>query len=678
MIANRSRSAGGLRREDGLGAVVPSIVLLAGLAAVAVIVAAQSSLSPSALSERSGAAWGLYTVGNVPAVYARLPFSPFDAHIDHRSWGLTILLTLVYLGSVTAIGNTVVKAVRGSDSWPRPLSAVAGFLPGYVMVLAPLQLLFAAVPLSTAVWLALGGMPVTALMIHRRALSRFSTDLRRNRRPPRNAGLTVGGIIVLVVLAVVHRLQVDEFFLTQDSIVYFLHEGEVQTLGQAGRYLGQWSIQSDEWVFNAPLMFASHRVGDLWFPIYASQCAGLASFLSLVFGIVHRLAARRKSLAAGVAVVAIFGATFSIYPWLYVTSVAGGQPVVTVGHVGRHVGILAPWLALLLLGRQPRSVVIALAFATLGLGFTSVHNVLNVGAAIGAVLIWHALAARHVTWAPGRSLRAVAYLLPAVSVTAIVGAFWWLAHADTPASAAWWLVAGALVATAGAFAMGAATSIRAPPTTSRRSAAWGAAWLMAAVGGLVLANNLTDSLRLGGSRSLLATVLPGYGTTPLERGELVGGVLRALSFPGVSEPACAAFRQCQGIPDLLAGFGVLFVLVLVTWSSFGRLTADPATNARRAVLLILVAALEVGLVLTFFTGAESVEQGIIFSRFLEVPSYGLLALAAMAFAESRSRLTVAAGMAVLVLWSVIPLVATQWPEQMVRNAGWYLEHLGVL
>lgn len=657
---------------------VPSVVLLAGLATVAAIVAVQPSLSPSALGERSGSVWGLYPVGKLPAVYESVPFSPFDSSLEHRSWGLTILLTVVYLGSVTAIGDILVKAVRGSDSWPRPLSAIAGFLPGYIMVLAPLQLLFSALPLSMATWIALVGMPITAFVIHGRALSRFVTDLRHDRRAPRNAGLVAGGAIVLVALAVVHRLQVDEFFLTQDSIAYFLHAGAAQTLDQSGPYLAHWNVQSDEWVFNAPLMFSSRQVGDLWFPIYATQCAGLASFVSLGFGIVHTLAARRKTLAACVAVGAIFGATFAIYPWLYVTSVAGGQPVVTVGHVGRHVGILAPWLPLLLLGRQPRSVVIGLAFATLGLGFTSVHNLINVGVAIGAVLIWHALAARRGVWTPGRSYRVVAYLLPAISVAAIVGAFWWLDHADTPASAAWWLLAGAVVATAGAFAIGAATSMRAPLMTSRRAAAWSAAWLMAVAAGLVLANNLTENLRLGEGRSLLATVFPGYGTAVWQRTELLDGVLHALSFPSVSEPTCAAFRQCQGIPDLLAGFGVLFVLALVTWSSLGPLTADPAANARRAVLLILVAALQVGFVVTFLTGAQSVEQGIIFSRFLEVPSYGLLALAAIALAESRSRLTVASGTSVLVLWSVIPLIATQWPEQMVRNAAWYLQRLGVL
>jgi hypothetical protein len=43
------------------------------------------------------------------------------------------------------------------------------------------------------------------------------------------------------------------------------------------------------------------------------------------------------------------------------------------------------------------------------------------------------------------------------------------------------------------------------------------------------------------------------------------------------------------------------------------------------------------------------------------------------FAESRNRVTAIAGTSVLVLWTVIPLLATEWPQQMARNAGWYLQ-----
>ena len=151
-----------------------------------------------------------------------------------------------------------------------------------------------------------------------------------------------------------------------------------------------------------------------------------------------------------------------------------------------------------------------------------------------------------------------------------------------------------------------------------------------------------------------------------------------LSFPDLSSKACAVFHLCDGIPSFLAGFGFLLILAIVTWISYGRVTADAAVNARRATLLITVAALGIGFIIIFFTGASGDVQAIVFSRFWEVPSYGVLVLAVLAFAESRSRLTVAVGGGVLVLWSVIPLIATQWPEQMVRNAGWYLQRLGVL
>jgi hypothetical protein len=677
MIANPLAPTGRLRRAENLGAALPGLVLLVGMAAVAAVVAPRASLSASALQARWPTAWGLYPVGGRPEIWPSPPFSPFDPVIDHRSWAVTLLLTIVYLGSVTAIGSIIVGVVRGDDHWPRALSALAGFLPGYVMVLAPLQLLFAAVPVATATWVAVGGMPVIALALHRRALAAFAAEVRRDGFARRHIWWPTLGAAALVVLAMVHRLQVGQFFLTQDSIAWLLVEGDRQRQGLLGPYLGQWSIQSDEWVFNAPLMFSSTKPGDLWFPIYATQCVSLASFFSLVFGMVHRLATRRKALAGGLATIAIFGSTLAIYPWIYVTAVAGGEPVVALGHAGRHVGILAPWTALLLLGRQPRAVMGALVLATLGLGFTSIHTVLNVTAAIGAAIIWQALRARHVRFACGRGFRVVAHLLPAVAVGAIVGAIWWMGRTPTPTSAVWWLLAGVVAAVGGAIAVGTATTARETPASARRRAlAWGAAWLVTLTTGLVLANNLTENLFHGRSRSLLAGVLPGYDGQVLTRE--VEDLFRGMSFPEVSDAACAGLRLCDGIPGFLAVFGLLFVLILVTWISFGRITADAGVNARRAALLIMVAALGVGFIIIFFTGAAGDDQTAIFSRFWEVPFYGLLALAAMAFAESRSRLTVMVGGGVLVLWSVIPLIATQWPEQMVRNAGWYLQRLGVL
>ncbi len=664
-------------RAGDLRAWVPAGVLILGLAVVAAIVASQSRLSAPALRARSGTSWDLTSVGGPEGVFPYRPISPFSPDLAHRSWLLTIVLLIVYLGSTAAIGSIVVGVVRGDDRWPGPVSALAGFLPGYLMVLAPLQLLYAAIPVRPASWIALAALPMSAMALHRHTVTTSAVAVVRDRRARRKAALTIGGVAAMTALALVHRLQAGHFFLTQDSIQWTLLAAEDQLRGQWGSYLVQWYLQSDEWVFNAPLMFSSHNIGDLWFPIYATQCVSLASLLALVFGIVHRLARRRKSLAAAVTTAVVFGSTLAIYPWIYITIVIGGQPLVQLGHPGRHVGIIAPWIALLLLGRQRRAVVIAVALATLGLGFVSVHVLLSVLATLTAALIYRAVRGSRPAWMDVRRFRTMIHLLPAVALAMIAAAFW-VHRAQPPNSAVWWLVLGQVVAIAGAFAIGAATVRHATQASPRLPVAWAGAWLTAAIFGLLLSNNLTNGLLHGHARSILGTVLPGYDKGALNRDGNHGlghDVLTGLSFPRISGPSCQSLIACGGLADFLASFGVLFILVLVTWISFGPLTSDAALNARRATLLILVAGLNLGLVIVFFSGAPSIAQAIIYSRFLEIPYYGLLGLAALTFAESRNRVTFAVGTGMLVLWTTIPLLASEWPQQMARNAGWYLQRI---
>ena len=667
------------RRTAGdLSVWVPASVLILGLGAVAALVASTPRLSPSALRALAGPGWGLNPIGGRPEIFDYPEISPLTQSIAHRPWLLTIGLTVVYLGSTAALGSMIVGALRGTDNWPRSVSAISGFLPGYLMLLAPLQVLFAAVPVRTASWIALAAVPLSALALHRRTCTTSAAALLRDRRLPQKLAVSTGAVAVMTALALVHRLQVNQFFLTQDSIQWFLAAGQHQLGGRWGPYLAQWNLQTDEWVFNAPLMFSSHHIGDLWFPFYATQCVSLVSFLALVFGIVHRLARRHERLAAGVAAAVIFGSTLAIYPWLYVTIVAGGQPLAQLAHPGRHVGIVAPWIALLLFGRQRRAVTTALVFMTLGLGFVSLHALLDVLAALTTALFYRAVRGSRPTWIDARGFRTVIYLLPAVAVIMMIGAFWRVHQAQPPVSAVWWLVLGGLIAIGGALAIGAAT--RRPATTSHKLApAWIGVWiLVAAACGLLLSNNLTKSLFDSRPRRILGTVLPGYDGPLLNRAAtwIEGqGPLGGLSLPKVSSPACQSFIVCGGIPDFLAAFGVLLVLVLVTWISFGPLTSDAVLNARRAALLIMVAGLGLGLVIVFFTGAPSVAQAIIYSRFLEIPYYGLLALAAMTFAESRNRVTMITGTSMLVLWTVIPLIASEWPQQMARNASWYLHYL---
>jgi hypothetical protein len=665
------------RTAGGLQAWIPASVLIVGLGAVAAIVAA-ARLSPSELRERSRITPELNPVGGGGEVYFSQPISPFSHDLAHRPWLLTIMLTIVYLGSATAIGSIIVNEVRGNDNWPRPLSVIAGFLPGYLMLLAPLQVLFAAVPFRTASWIALMALPISALALHWRTCSTSAAAVVHDRRARRKLALTACGVTAMTALALVHRLQESYFYLTQDSIQWLLGGAMAQLRDPSlGPYLLQWNIQSDEWVFNAPLMFSSHNVGDLWLPFYATQCVSLVSLLALVFGIVHRLARQRKSLAAGLTTAAVFGSTLAIYPWIYAGIIVGGQPVVQLGHPGRHVGIIAPWIAILLLGRQRRGVIVALAFATLGLSFVSLHVLLNVLAALLAALIYRAVRGTRPAWMDVRGLRVGGYLLPVVTLGAITGAFW-VHQAQPPTSAVWWLVLGQMVAVGGAFAIGAATARRSTPASLKLAPAWIGAWLVALAGGLVLSNNLTERLLHGHARSLLGSVLPGYHGPLAKRGGLGNAdldVVGSLSFPKLSYRACQSTIVCGGVADFLATFGVLFVLVLVTWISFGPLTSDAVLNARRAALLIMVAGIGLGLTIVFFVGAPSVAQTIIYTRFLEIPYYGLLALATMTLVESRNRVTAIAGTTMLVLWTVIPLIASQWPQQMARNAGWYLHYI---
>jgi hypothetical protein len=652
-------------------------VLVGGLGAVAAIVSAQPRLSPSALRERSGTAWHLVTVGGPEDVVPYPPLSPFTDDLAHRPWLLTIILMIVYLGSTAAIGNIIVGAVRGDDSWPRPVSAIAGFLPGYLMLLAPLQVLFAAVPMHTASWIALAALPIGAMALHRRTCLTSVTAVRQDRQVLRNLTWTVCGIATMTALALVHRLQAGRFFLTQDSIQWLLGAAGFELQRGSGPYLAQWNVQSDEWLFNAAPMFSSHNIGDMWFPIYATQCVSVASLLALVFGIVHRLARRRKALAAGLTTAVVFGSTLAIYPWIYIPIVIGGQPLVQLGHPGRHVGIVAPWIALLLFGRQRRAVVIALAFATLGLGFVSLHVLLSVLAAVVIALIYRAVRASRPAWADVRGFRIGVYLLPVAALGAIAGAFW-MDRFQPPASAAWWLVLGGLVAVVGAFAIGAVTARQPARLLPTRAPAWIGAWLAAMFAGLLLSNNLTQGLLHDHIRSFLGAVLPGYQKPLLNRGQIVApgrDVLFGLSFPKVSSSACQSVIACGGFADFLAAFGVLFILVLVTWISFGPLTSDAVLNARRAALLILVAGLGLGLVIVFFSGTPSTAQAIIYTRFLEIPYYGLLALATIAFVESQNRVTAIIGTSMLVLWTAIPLLASEWPQQMARNADWYLQRI---
>ena len=100
----------------------------------------------------------------------------------------------------------------------------------------------------------------------------------------------------------------------------------------------------------------------------------VAGFLCLVYGIVHRVARRRKALAGSLAAAAVFGSTLAIYPWVYVHDRRRRTAHDCAAHPGRHIGIIAPRAAPLIMQSPRKAPLWALALTTLGLGFVTLNT----------------------------------------------------------------------------------------------------------------------------------------------------------------------------------------------------------------------------------------------------------------------------------------------------------------
>jgi hypothetical protein len=667
------------RRRSGLTEALPLIVLGAGLLVVfIVIVTSEQQTTFAGLRTALSNLYMPQKVGTLPQFIDFPPIESFSPDLSHRSWLLTMMFEVIYIASTMAIGSRLVAAIRGDDQWPAPVQMLAGFLPGYLMTLAPLQLLFVALPLATASWIGLAALPAWAIALHWRVLIASTRRLRLG--PPRRDGttVTVSIAVAIVVVAAIHRLQQGVFHLTQDSISVFLNVGIFQRQGGYGDYLLHWRTQTDEWLFNAPLMFSDGSDGDLWFPFYITQSVSVAGFLCLVYGVVHRIARRRKVLAGSLAVAAVFGSTLAIYPWVYVTIVGGGQPVIALAHPGRHIGIIAPWTALLIMQNPRKTPVWALALATLGLGFLTLNDLMYVGLAVTAGLIWHVLRGRpRLLQAPAVRIGVHATLLLALALPLVAYAF--TRHAPSaPIVPTLILAAACLAALSGAAMITWATTKREQHTRGLRWLAWYGAWIVTAAIGLLFSDNVNTSKIGVRIHDSLVPFLPGFDLPIVDRDTLTDGVFARLHLPAFSQGACDTNTSCGSIPNFLMGYGVLFSLVLAAWVAYGRLKPDTQkTNQRRVAMLIGLAALSPAMVLVFFTGAGVLQAGAL-TRMLEWPYYTLLVLGVLAFCELRQRWVASVGMSFLAIWTIVPLLSAEWPVQMARNAEFYLQKFGVI
>jgi hypothetical protein len=680
-MITKSEQAVAVRHRSRLVDALPLIVLGAGLLVVLIVVVTskeqaifaglRSALSNDYLPK---------AVGTQPPFARFTPVPPsFSPGLSHRPWVLTMIFEVTYLTSTMAIGSRLLAAIRGDDEWPVPVRWLASFLPGYLMTLAPLQLLFAAVPLATASWIGLAAMPAWAIALHWRGLIAGTRHLRPGL--PRRDGATaaVGIALVMAVVAAIHRLQQGAFHLTQDSIVFFLQGAKLHLQeGPALAYLLHWKTQTDEWLFNAPLLFPDGREGDLWFLFYITQSVSVAGFLCLVYGIVHRVAQRRKALAGSLAAAAVFGSTLAIYPWVYVQIVGGGQPVMALGHPGRHIAIIAPVAALLIMKSPRKAPLWALALATLGLGFVTLNGILYVGLAVTAALIWHLLRGRPgVLGAPATRVGMHATLVLTLALPVVAYSF--TQHAPSaPIVPTLILAAACLTALSGAAVIAWGTAKAEQQTNGVRWLAWYGAWVVTAAIGLLFSDNVGGARTVGGVHHFLAPLLPGFNGPVASRDELADGVFAGLHLPVFSQGACDTNTSCGGIPHFLMAYGVLFSLILAAWTGYGRLKPDAErANQHRVAMLVGLAALPPAMILVFFAGAKTLQAGAL-TRMFEWPYYTLLVLTVLAFCEMRQRWVAIVGMSFLAIWTIVPLLSSEWPVQMTRNAGFYLQKLGVL
>jgi hypothetical protein len=401
---------------------LPTAILVAGLSAAIAGVAGSDAIRESLPTFRLH--FGLFAVGDWGALDPT-PYSPF---LEHRLAPRTVGLTIMYLISTCALGSIVVERIRGDDQWPWAVSALAAFLPGYLITLAPLQMLFAAVPADTAAWIAVFAVPASAIVVQRRSIARGIRAVGHVHAGLRSSLPAVLGVTSLLGLTVVHRIQVERAFLVPDSIFYFLAGIDGQRQEQFGSYLVQWKQQSDEWLFSAPLALTTPS-RDFELPFYATQVISVAAFVCLAYGLGRRFARRRHSAAGIAATTMALAGTSVIYPWIYITIAAGNSPVLASGQPGRHIGTLAPWATLLLLRRHPPAVLAALAVMALGLGFTSLQVAASVAVtiavALGFRLLRQSALRRQHRFAAAARTRGVTVAIAALPPALIIATFCW-------------------------------------------------------------------------------------------------------------------------------------------------------------------------------------------------------------------------------------------------------------
>ena len=342
-----------------------------------------------------------------------------------------------------------------------------------------------------------------------------------------------------------------------------------------------------------------------------------------------------------------------------------------LGHPGRFVGIVAPWAALLLRRRlDDRRVLVAVVFATLGLGFVSMHVTVYVVGVLVLAWLWERLPRRRSLFLSRPRPQWALHALALGAIAAPLVTFGLLRRVGDPTPLVAFLLLGTIVGMAGlALTAVGGTSLSLSAPRWRASAGWVGFLVL----GFILSNAavvLSPTVADLGVRGVLGAVLPGYDI-PLQTRGLLDAPISGLTFFKFAGGECPLSGHCLSIGGYLGSYGFISILAVAGWFAMGRPAgADTDGNHWRAAWLGSVVAFCLSFVLIDFTGAPADWFAWILTRFIEVPYYGLLALATIALVGSRDRLTAIVGAVVIGAWTVVPLVYNLVPLQLIRNADW--------
>jgi hypothetical protein len=598
-------------------------------------------------------------------------FNPFPGGQIKSAY---LWMVAYYLGATTLFGMLLIQSVtRGAGTVPAAWPSL-GYLAGYlalVFINRFITILFSHqwavgltlfAPLPPAVW----------FLWTQRLLARG--DLRR---------MAVGALQLLLVFFVllVFELEFGRNFMAGDSTIFFLRQlGNILPQLDLSAHLPLVDQQYDEVSYSYPLIFHSLGRSVFLFPFWVVNSLGKAAAVLVLYGFVcGRIEGKRAPWLAAIGILYLFLGSPTLRPIDYISLFGGQNPLVYNGHIGRMIGLVIPVLIIDLLGprraSQGRSVALGIPAAILiglGLGGTSVHNILFAGVFLVAAYvfaIWARSPNQKRSVSAGRNFAFLAFLLAAPWIT-------YLGYWATRGFRGVLLIA----------ALGLGAYLVFPP---KRAWSW---------------PQLRGGIFNQPFLSLLCVVVLAYAASVFLGNCFLPVTLQLLKitglqsfFPSVySEPfwsrhlvalavkwfvpmECGSYPSyhCSSLAAYATYYGLFtFAAALLFWV-FNRPQKSEASNVEflfyHRLLLLLCVLFCWALFVTDFVNGPAIEW--VKNRFTEIPYYLVFLILPIGIGQVRKRTNAIVLASLMLLWAVLPFVVNYGPQQWLVNFKYLLDYL---